>query len=934
MRKCLVVIGMHRSGTSLMAGLLKIFGAYLGEDLLGANKENEMGHFENKKIVRLNERILKGLGGGWDNLDNLDFDFNDKKIRVLTNELKEVINSQFKNKNLFCIKDPRISLLIPLYKKIFKDIGVEPCFVVMDRKYIEIAESLKKRNGFSFTKSIGLYKKYNFAISESLPNIKSILINFDAVIKNVDKYHLSLQKNFGIKFKNFNKISKDVGEFVSPELKHYNLTYEQEVMHLDGMVNDKNLEIMKRDLKIGELDIAINNNMNKIGGLMNELSRIENENNHLQNKIGDIENSLTWSTLQKLDWLIRPLLMDTKIVKKKNRGSIFRKNIKEFETVSIQSLSKMKVAVVFHCFYEDLFDEISEQIMNIPINFDLYINLVEGHSEDILKRIKDKFPNAIVTISKNRGYDIGGLINLLNNHDLSKYDLVCKIHTKKSEYRKDGLIWGKKLVNSILGSEKQVVSILSRFHKNSNLGIIGSDEFLDTVNIGSNQFNYSKYCDQLGISHPDRDLKYISGSMFWCRPEILESVKDLNLKVSDFEHPNKLDGQKAHAIERLFGAIVRNLNYEIGGASNTYEKMDKIPFEKNFIGKVKPICFYLPQYHVIPENEKWWGRGFTEWDNVKKGKPLFKDHYQPRIPGELGYYDLSSIEIAERQAKLAKENGIYGFCYYYYSFGDKKLLDMPIKRMLETKKPDFPFCICWANENWTRSWDGLNEDILVEQKFTTENYRKLIRELVPYFKDKRYIRVNSRPLILIYRIDQLDPKLLIDTLRNEANKFGIDLYISFVQSFSKEDPIKYGFDSAVEFPPSKPEIPSSKKLVSNLSKKFDGEIFDYNKIFEKYSKSNGKDYKLFFGVTPGWDNTVRRKNDPAILIRSDPINYMKWLQHAIGKTKKYYKGDERLVFINAWNEWGEGCYLEPDSKYGDGYLKATKQVIDRNHLLR
>jgi glycosyltransferase involved in cell wall biosynthesis len=346
-------------------------------------------------------------------------------------------------------------------------------------------------------------------------------------------------------------------------------------------------------------------------------------------------------------------------------------------------------------------------------------------------------------------------------------------------------------------------------------------------------------------------------------------------------------------------------------------------------GDVKAICFYLPQYHTIPENDKWWGKGFTEWTNVRKAKPLFLDHYQPKIPSELGYYNLNDDQIRIKQAELAKEYGIYGFCYYYYWFNGKKLLDMPLRRLLETGKPDFPFCICWANENWTRRWDGFDKDILIKQNYSNDDFKNFIREVIPILKDDRYICINSKPLLIIYNPNEIpDIKNVLEVFRNECREEGVEVHLAMIQSFGAIDPKKFGFDSAIEFPPHKIRPFKINSSMKFFNPKFKGNIFDYKHYAERFLSKKIPYHKLYLGVMPSWDNSARRKNNSSVFINSSPENYKFWLSNIVAKTKQIYKGDDRLIFINAWNEWGEGCYLEPDKKYGRAYLEVTKEVLE------
>ena len=225
---------------------------------------------------------------------------------------------------------------------------------------------------------------------------------------------------------------------------------------------------------------------------------------------------------------------------------------------------------------------------------------------------------------------------------------------------------------------------------------------------------------------------------------------------------------------------------------------------------IRAIAFYLPQFHPISENDQWWGKGFTEWTNVAKAEPLFPGHYQPHIPADLGFYDLRLPETRQAQADLARESGIYGFCYYHYWFNGKQLLDRPFNEVLASGKPDFPFCLCWANENWTRVWDGKDNNVLIEQKYSEEDDRQHIRALADAFRDERYIRVNGKPLFLVYRATKIpDPRKTTAIWREEAQKLGIgDLYLCRVESFRDErsDPGEIGFDAAVGFQPDWPTL--------------------------------------------------------------------------------------------------------------------------------
>ncbi|MGO9643818.1 MAG: glycoside hydrolase family 99-like domain-containing protein [Candidatus Bathyarchaeia archaeon] len=362
------------------------------------------------------------------------------------------------------------------------------------------------------------------------------------------------------------------------------------------------------------------------------------------------------------------------------------------------------------------------------------------------------------------------------------------------------------------------------------------------------------------------------------------------------------------------------------GTQSDTEKLDS-----RYDDRVKLIAFYLPQFHPIPENDAWWGTGFTEWTNVTKAVPQFVGHYQPRLPGELGFYDLRVIDVQKRQVELARQYGIYGFCFYYYWFDGKPLLERPLNQFLSHKKINFHFCLCWANENWTRRWDGQENQRLKTQTYPPGWEIQFIKSIENALLDKRYIRIRGKPLLIVYNPRKLPAPNTVQKWRNYWRAQGNgDLYVVAARTFGfNADPRTLGYDAAVDFPPHNILSRNATYDVKLLNPRFLGEVFDYGKFVERQVSLRHRKYPfdLFRTVFPSWDNEPRRAGRGHIFAFSTPELYAKWLRLACERTIAELDVDKGFVFINAWNEWAEGAYLEPDRKYGRAYLQATAAVL-------
>lgn len=343
--------------------------------------------------------------------------------------------------------------------------------------------------------------------------------------------------------------------------------------------------------------------------------------------------------------------------------------------------------------------------------------------------------------------------------------------------------------------------------------------------------------------------------------------------------------------------------------------------------QARVLAFYLPQFHPCQENDTWWGNGFTEWTNLGRALPRFAGHYQPRIPRDLGHYRLDGAETLARQIELAKGAALSGFVFYFYWFNRRRLLAGPIETFLADPRLDFPFCLMWANENWTRQWDGMDQHILIAQEYRPEDEAALIACFARHFADPRYIRIDGRPLLFLYRAAMIpDSGAAIARWRERFRaEYGENPLLVMAQSFTDHDPRPHGLDGAVEFPPHK--LTTGIETINDRLEPFDldfsAEVYDYDDIVIRSLTGARPDYPLIKTAIPGWDNDPRREGSGLVVHGATPPRYQAWLGRLIDEARARPFFGEPLVCVNAWNEWAEGAYLEPDVHFGAAYLNAT-----------
>lgn len=414
-------------------------------------------------------------------------------------------------------------------------------------------------------------------------------------------------------------------------------------------------------------------------------------------------------------------------------------------------------------------------------------------------------------------------------------------------------------------------------------------------------------------------------------------VIDVIAEPAALPAPGAQKSGPGQALAPAFGSawetIYRNALHTARGERGAFHAPKRQNPPRKAGSDVKVVAFYLPQFHLFPENEAWWGAGFNEWTNVTKAQPVYLGHEQPKLPADLGFYDLTAPGVMTRQAAMAKSYGLDGFCFHFYWFGGKRLMEQPLLNWLNDPKIDFPFMLCWANENWTRRWDGADHDVLIAQQHSPEDDEAFLRHLAQYMRDPRYIRVDGKPVLIVYRPSILpDAWATLERWRRLAEgELGLGgLHLVATTSFGFKDYAELGFDALVEFPPHGESTQVLNDSRQILADGFKGIIYSYPELVARSRAAADPDGRVYPTAFPAWDNTARKPLEGHIFADASPALFRDWLAACFARARRTLPEPERFVFVNAWNEWAEGAILEPDRRYGHANLWAVADVVEEN----
>lgn len=900
------MLGMHRSGTSATARVVNLLGADLGDNLVTPGSDNPDGFWEHAEAVRINDALLEGLGRTWYDMREMPPRWRETEAaQVAFGQIQALVRRDFQSNVLWAVKDPRMCLTAPVWIKALQalDYEVECLFVVRDPR--EVVDSLHVRNEWVREPLFLMWVQYLMEAEAATRHARRSLITYDELLSDwrttmrrvADELQLSWPKDL-------DEVATEVDAFLNKGSRHHvadSVDVDREMPEFVGKLYRACLSISRGEKSwnsISRLQKAYRRVADLYAGHVDELLK------------------LRWQAEAKLDGLESTIL-----------------NLSKHAAETKMELALTATVAAMQARLEHQQATLAEKETQIE------------HQQATLAEKETRIERQQATLAE-REAQIERQQAMLAETDSAIRGLSGVVAERESQierqqttlHEKDSVIQGLSGVVADREVRIQEMLVSTSWRITAPLrwmrGALAPPGWKASVG----RFAKSTY-ERLPLpTHRRLALKSV---FFRTLAPLIRSTRSYRAWQDQQVHGDAIHRVMAASLHSqphippvAAGASVSVASRALSGfatrkAANDYVALAGKPAVMSDID-VRAIAFYLPQFHPIPENDEWWGRGFTEWTNVSKALPQFVGHYQPRLPGELGFYDLRLEEVMQRQVELAKHYGLQGFCFHYYWFGGRRLLERPVEQFLANRDIDFPFCICWANENWSRRWDGMDQDLLMSQQHSPEDDIAFIAALEPLLRDPRYIRVDGRPLIVLYR-----PSILPDAVatqqrwRDYCRKMGIgEIFLAMVQ-FDVEDPRIFGFDVAIEFPPHKLArgLEPINDQLEIINPDYAGCVIDYGSVVERAREHEASGFDMIRGVFPSWDNEARKPGRGYTFVNATPQRYREWFDLAIDYARQHPVAGERLVFINAWNEWAEGAYLEPDRRFGYAYLQQTRDAL-------
>jgi glycosyltransferase involved in cell wall biosynthesis len=950
-----------------------------------SNEYNAKGYWENNLLVSLNDELLARLGGSWHTPPQLQPGWEKcKQLADLRQSARDILQKDFGNSKLWGWKDPRTCLTLPFWQNLLP----EMYYVLCLRNPLDVAKSLERRDGFPLEKGLSLFFTYLTSALQYTSGKARLFVFYEDVMddwltqatrlarfighpqpaddettrksledfieKNLQHHHTSLldttdepRLSFPAKALYWVLRASAHAEQSSPHQESEHLTFQKAI----DVFSDYALEAQRNEEKLTQLVTAHHAQEQELGRLAQELQELrqlyaqrqqeqetalaqaKREREELQGKYQQLvdlygerqkEVERLAQELQQLHQLYahRPQEQETALAQAKREreelqgkyqqlAELYGERQKEVERLgqelqSICSTKWFRLASTYWAIHERL-------RRGKQGRAEASVNLGQEDYQRLIRRSK---------LFDAKWY-------LRNNPDVGRAGIDPAwhyLHQGWKENRDPSPHFSTKWYRETYLPNQEINPLVHYLLRGRDEGHAPKPPAEPSATTTQPLTPPPGLHTLLRIQAKFRrhGWSWVLSALrnFIHRKNYEVTLADIRRNISTAENSS----WREQYLHQLSVAMKKQ-------HSDYIDDDDTLDLSKTS-HPVKLIAFYLPQFHPIPENDLWWGKGFTEWTNVTKAVPQFVGHYQPHLPGELGFYDLRLPDVLRRQAQLAKKYGIYGFCFYYYWFDGKTLLDLPLNTFSADKGIDLPFCLCWANENWTRRWDGLDQEILLAQNHSLEGDIRFIEKIIPYLHNPRYIRIEGRPLLLVYKAHHLsNPPEVAARWRQLCRSAGIgDLFLVAAEAFGFDyHPGDLGFDAVVEFPPHLPlnsqEIPAITDTFRLLNPDFAGAIYDYESAASYLLGRKKPPYERFRTVMLSWDNTARRPHNPTIFTNFSLTKYEAWLAKACNETLQEKNSERRIVFINAWNEWAEGTHLEPDRRYGYGYLRATANAL-------